>query len=93
MEINKNRESKLERVKESSVRQQMLRNVISSDGAGIAPVFLSVSLGKSSSTLCTDVVFFFFLFFSIIGERVTLHDSLALAVNKSPAVFIFSLEA
>ena len=39
MEMNK---SKLERVKEISVRKQMLRNVISSDGAGIARVYLSV---------------------------------------------------
>ena len=30
-----------------------------------------ISLGKSSSSLCTDVLFFF-PFFSIIGERVTL---------------------
>ena len=39
MEMNK---SKLERVKEISVRKQMLRNVISSDGGGIARVYLSV---------------------------------------------------
>ena len=39
MEMKK---SKLERVKEISVRQQMLRNIISSDDAGIARVYLSV---------------------------------------------------
>ena len=39
MEMNK---SKLKRVKENSVRQQMLRNIISSDGGGIARVYLSV---------------------------------------------------
>ena len=55
MEMNK---SKLIRVNEISVRQQMLRNIISSDGAGIARVYLSVYLNLL--LVCARTLFYFY---------------------------------